>query len=376
MRLAIDAHMVGERETGNETYTLNLIKSLIDEFPRHSYQVFTCHHAYLKPHLAENAGATLIEVPRNPFRRIPFAIPRHLRQSRAQLLHVNYIAPPRINCPVVVTIHDISYEFHPEFFSLRDRLLLSTLVPFSARRAAAIIAVSQKTRSDLISRYRIPPEKITVTYEGADVRFRPLDKLEATDLVLKKYGIDRAFVLTLGNLQPRKNLPRLVQAYAKLKREQKLDAVLVIAGQALWRESKVFRAVRDTELETDVIFTGYIPDEDLPWLYNAARLFVFPSLYEGFGLPPLEAMACGTPVACSRMGALPEVVADAALTFDPRSVDEMARVILQVASSPDLQAHLSERGQQRAQRFSWKAMAHETMEVYQNVVSSNSKSHG
>jgi glycosyltransferase involved in cell wall biosynthesis len=368
LRLAIDAHMVGERETGNETYTLNLVKSLLGQFTQHVYYIFTTHREHLKRHLPANSTAHLIDVPSNPLRRIPFTIPNHVRNNKLQLLHVNYIAPPRLTCPIVVTIHDVSYDLYPRFFSLRDRLLLSTLVPFTMKQAAAIIAVSKKTRDDLIERYHIPPQKITVTYEGADSRFHPLNKADARAFLGKTYGIHQDFILTLGNLQPRKNISRLIHTFARLKHEQRLSLSLVIVGQALWRGSEVYQVVKDRGLESEVVFTGYVPDEHLPVLYNAAQLFVFPSLYEGFGLPLLEAMACGTPVVCSNISALAEIVGDAALTFDPCSMEDMAKKILQVLSSPELQSSLSKKGTQKACQFSWETMACQTLEVYQQVI--------
>jgi glycosyltransferase involved in cell wall biosynthesis len=368
LRLAIDAHMVGERETGRETYTLNLVKSLVGQFPQHSYYIFTSHYADLKRRLPAHSHVHLIDVPSSPFRRIPFVIPNHIRKNQPQLLHVSYTAPPRVACPVVVTIHDIACTLYPKWFSLRDRLLLLTLVPYTIKRADAIIAVSQRTRDDLVEQYHIPPQKIAVTYEGVDSRFCPLDKLDAREFAKRVYGVGQDFILTLGNLEPRKNLPRLIHAFARLRQRQGLSLSLVIAGQALWRQSEVDQAIRDLRVEKDVTFTGYVLDEHLPILYNAARFFVYPSLYEGFGLPPLEAMACSTPVVCSNASSLPEVVGDAALTFDPRSVEDMTQKLLQMASSPELQVAFSERGRQRARKFSWETMARQTLEVYQRVV--------
>lgn len=376
MHLAIDAHMVGERETGNETYIINLIQGLLRQFPEHNYHLFTCHKADLTRHLPANSGAKLVDVPPNPLIRIPFVIPRALQKNQAQLLHVTYIAPPSLPCPVVVTIHDISYSLFPEFFSLRDRLILSMLVPLTARRATAIIASSKKTRDDLITRYGISQQKITVTHLSFNKRFQTLNKAEAEEFVAIHYNIRQDFILTLGNLQPRKNLPRLIEAYARLKRAKKLNLLLVIAGQAQWRESEIYQTIKDAGVEQEVIFTGYIPHEHLPWLYNAASFFVYPSLYEGFGLPPLEAMACGTPVICANTGALPEVVGKAALTFNPYNLDDMTQKIFIMASSDELRSTLGLKGLQQAQQFSWDKTARETMALYQEIINGNSGPYG
>lgn len=367
LRLVIDVHMIGERETGNETYTLNLVRSLLHQFPNHCYTLLTAHREVLAYHLPTQGEAFLVDVPANPLRRLLLTIPHIIRRTRAHLLHVNYIAPPHVKCPIVVTVHDIAYALYPHFFSLRDRLLLSVLVPLTLSRAVRVIAVSQRTRDDLVAYYHIPLSKIVVTYEGTDSRFRPLDKAEARARMAEKYGLTRPYILTLGNLQPRKNIPRLIRAYARLQREGKIDLPLVIVGQARWRETEIYRAAQEAR-EGTVLFTGYVPDDDLPLLYNAAQFFVYPSLYEGFGLPPLEAMACGTAVLCSSAGALPEVVGDAALLVDPYSESEIAAGLEQMANSPDLRATLAERGFVQAQRFSWDIMARQTELVYREVV--------
>jgi glycosyltransferase involved in cell wall biosynthesis len=268
----------------------------------------------------------------------------------------------------VVTIHDISFEHYPQFFSPRDRLILKTLVPLSARRAAHILTVSQHAKREIVERYGLSPDKITVTYEAAGEQFRPIADPASLQVVRAKYGIgDSPFALALGNLQPRKNIARLVEAFAQYR--SPLPTSLVVAGKAQWRESEVFRAVQRAGLAGRVIFPGYVDDADLPALYSAATVFVYPSLYEGFGLPPLEAMACGTPVISSNAASLPEVVGDAALLIDPNDTAALAQALHTVLAEPALHADLRRRGFDRAAQFSWQRCAAETLAVYRQVCS-------
>ncbi|MEZ4767715.1 MAG: glycosyltransferase family 1 protein [Caldilineales bacterium] len=434
MHIAIDAHMVGERETGNETYTLNLIRGLLrvagrdpkgfswdaGESPGASdglrraearrwgatprFSLLTPHperlHAAL-PELGDFPHAAVVKLrPANALLRIPFGLPAAALRRSVDLLHVTYNAPPVASCPVVVTIHDISFELYPEFFSPRDYAVLKTLVPFSARRAARVITVSQHAKREIVQRYGIDPAKVVVTYEAAAGQFQPVSDPAALQAVRDKYGIgDGPFLLALGNLQPRKNIARLVEAFRQAVSDERLTAnsgrptshgeqrattpdyrslvtdhstalrdgtpwSLVIAGKAQWRESEIFTTVQRASLEDRVVFPGYVDDADLPALYSAATAFVYPSLYEGFGLPPLEAMACGTPVVCSSAASLPEVVGDAAVSIDPLRVDSLAQGLSDVLGNAGLRDDLRARGLRRAARFSWDRCAAETLAVY------------
>ncbi len=374
MHIAIDAHMVGERETGNETYTVNLIRGLLrvagrdpkgfswdtgepaaaaDGLQRAEarrwgatprFSLLTPHperlHAAL-PELRDFPHAEVVKLrPGNSLLRIPFGLPAVALRRSVDVLHVTYNAPPVASCPVVVTIHDISFEHYPEFFSPRDYAILKTLVPLSARRAARVITVSQHAKREIVQRYGIDPQRVAVTYEAAAEQFRPVTDPAALQAVRAKYGIGNSpFLLALGNLQPRKNIGRLVEAFGKVVNSMQFTGnsepenapseaylpianhcLLVIAGKALWRESEIFATVQEAGIEERVVFPGYVDDADLPALYSAATAFVYPSIYEGFGLPPLEAMACGTPVVCSTAASLPEVVGDAAVNVDPLRV--------------------------------------------------------
>jgi len=370
MRIAVDAHLVGTRETGNETYVVNLSRALASIDTTNEYRLCTHNPALLPAELLRPSNFTALRVrPALSLVRIPLSMPYLSWKDGHDLLHVNYIAPPISPCPTVVTIHDISYEFFPQFFSPRDRILLSTLVPISARRAAKIIAVSNNTKRDIIERYGIEEDRIVVTYEAPDPAFAQVPDEQLLRRLRGEYGIADDFLLAVGNLQPRKNLLRVVEAFADLRQSGAIRHQLVIAGQAFWRESEISRRVEDRHIGEHVVFTGYVPQEHLVLLYNAAAVFLYPSLYEGFGLPPLEAMACGTPVIASNTSSVPEVVGEAALLVDPHRTDELAQAILDLLSSAELQRELRRRGLERARSFSWERTAMQTLQVYENVLS-------
>jgi glycosyltransferase involved in cell wall biosynthesis len=385
VKIAIDAHMVGERETGNEVYTLNLIRALLAlpvEDPRQGtdargeveFVLYTPHPERLLPRLDPAHPAPVVRRiwPGPAPLRIPFGLPLATGRDRADLLHVNYVAPPLGTCPHVVTVHDISFERYPRFFSPRDRWMLRALVPFTMRRAARVITVSQHARQEIIGRYRLPADRVAVTYEAAAAQFRPVTDLAALAAVRARYGLGERYLLALGNLQPRKNLARLVDAYADLRRagrgspsgDRLADVQLVLAGQAQWRESELYAKMRQSGLEQEVRFPGYVEEADLPALYSGALAFVYPSLYEGFGLPPLEAMACGAPVICSNAASLPEVVGDAALLVAPTDTSALAVALAQVVNQPGLAAELAAKGLRRAAQFTWQKCAAETLAVY------------
>lgn len=408
MHIAIDAHMVGERETGNETYTLNLVRALLDlisEEPqlstaegeqttspvrssrsRHAVAGLRLSLLATEPQrlatVLPNLPAQAAIVPVRPAQallRIPLAMPWLAAQNRFDLLHVTYHAPPLKPCPTVVSVHDISFEHYPQFFSPRDLLILKMLVPLSVRRAARVVTLSQHAKREIVARYGLAAEKVAVTYLAAADHFQPVTDASMLQAVRRKYGLgDAPFVLALGNLQPRKNIGRLVEAFARMIQGIGQETAensspipyplsLVIAGKAQWRESQIYQAVTAAGLEGSVIFPGYVDTADLPALYSAAVVFVYPSLYEGFGLPPLEAMACGTPVISSNAASLPEVVGDAALTVDPGDTEALAQALNTVLTNPGLQRELQARGLRRAAQFSWTRCAAETLEIYREV---------
>ncbi len=370
-RIGIDAHMAGSRETGNETYVLNLLRTLpkVDAERRFEYEATVLAAGMTLRSLVQETNTRIVRVrPALSLVRIPASMPLVAMRDRLSLLHMTYVVPPLCPCPTVVTVHDIAFRLHPDYFPPRLRLMLSMLVPFSMRRADRVITVSNSARQDILDHYDIPADRVVVTHEAAAPQYRVLADSELLEGVKARYQIHKDFLLAVGNLQPRKNLHRLVQAYGQLPDSVRGRYLLVIAGQALWQHSAVFEVVSERGLQSDVLFTGYVPDEDLVALYNAASLFLYPSLYEGFGLPVLEAMACGTPVVTSSVSSLPEVAGDAALLVDPQDVSQLASAIEAILSNPDLARRLSERGLRRASLFSWERTALETLEVYAGIL--------
>jgi glycosyltransferase involved in cell wall biosynthesis len=370
LKIAIDAHMVGQKETGNETYVLGLLKGLaqIDQTNRYFVLVTDPQALHSRVDLPDNFAVVPLK-PSADFVRVPLIMPWVTHRLGADVLHVTYVAPPVSSCAQVVTIHDISFELFPHFFSARDRLMLSTMVPISIRLASQIIVESACTKADIVTHYKVAPEKLVVTPLAPDERFSPVRSAKHLQEVRQTYNLPEKFILTVGNLQPRKNLMTLLLAAAELKSRRALHGKLAIVGQAHWQAQAILDQVGQTCLKADdVRFLGYVPDQDLPALYSAAYAFAFPSLYEGFGLPPLEAMACGTPVICSNAGSLKEVVKDAGILLPPKDVGGWADALQSVREDAALRDDLIQRGLAHASTFSWAKTARKTLEVYKHVV--------
>ncbi|MEA3308121.1 MAG: glycosyltransferase family 1 protein [Chloroflexota bacterium] len=297
--------------------------------------------------------------------RVPF----NRLVPEATLFHATeHLLLPLRGAPTVLTVHDLIFRHLPEHHKLLNRWYLNATLPLYCRRADHIIAVSEETRRDLLAAYNLPVEKITVIHEAADPRFR----LPAPGAVVRartSYGLPAEYLLYVGTIEPRKNLPRLLHAWEPLYQAGEAPP-LVIVGRRGWLADDFYAALERSPCREAVQFTGYVRDEDLPALYAGATAFVFPSLYEGFGLPPLEAMACGTPVICSRTSSLPEVVGDAALTVEPTETDALRSALYRLVSQPELRAELRARGLKQAAQFSWERAAQETLAVYRNLLGS------
>jgi glycosyltransferase involved in cell wall biosynthesis len=355
----IDGDTIGRGRTGDESYTINLLRELPVAAPELSLACTLRDPADVPSDVPSSVRRLALNVV-SPYRRIPLAFPALARREEAALAHVHYFVSPRLRCPAVVTVHDLSYARAPELFSRRDRTLLR-LVRGSVRRAARVIAVSEFTRADLCQVYGIDPAKVVAIPNGVSSEFRPIDG--AKERVRQRFGIDRPYVLCVGALQPRKNVPLAIEAYAKLM-GRGTDCELVIAGGDRGGRLDVLDAILRARLTGRVHLVGRVEDEELPALYTAARALVFPSLYEGFGLPALEAMACGTPVIASNTTGLAEAVGDAGLTIDPRSADELAEALGRLLDDQALRDRLIAAGLARAADFTWERAARSTADVY------------
>lgn len=286
-------------------------------------------------------------------------------QPDTDLFHATeHLLPPFRRIRTVLTVHDLIYVLFPEYHLPMNYHFLRLMMPRFARRAGAIIAISECTRRDLVRLWQIPEEKVHVIYEGIDARFRPPLAATTAARVRASYGLPDRFALYVGTIEPRKNLPTLLEAWKRLGS----PCPLVIAGKKGWLYEETFTKVEALGLSDRVIFTGFVPDEDLPALYGAAEIFVFPSLYEGFGLPVLEAMACGTPVVTTTGGSLPEVAGDAALLVDPTAVAALTDALGRMLRDRALRDEFRERGLARAGIFTWERTASETRDVYRQLL--------
>jgi glycosyltransferase involved in cell wall biosynthesis len=267
----------------------------------------------------------------------------------------------------VITVHDIAYEFFPEAFSKFMLFYLKLTTRFGVKFAKKILAVSQSTKNDIVKVYGISPEKITVTHLGVDPRFKPMTYDEVQP-VLDKYNLAyKKYILFCGTLQPRKNIGKLVDAFIKLKKDYRIEEKLVIAGGRGWLWEPIVAKIAEAGMKDAIRSLGFIDTKDLPALYNGAEVLTLPALYEGFGLPPLEAMACGIPVVVSNVSSMPEVVGDAGILVDPNSIESIAEGILNVLMDKNLQNELSKKGIERARQFTWDETARKTLEVLESL---------
>jgi len=264
--------------------------------------------------------------------------------------------------PTVLTVHDLIFRHLPQHHKPLNRWYLNLTLPLYCRRATHIIAVSAQTRRDLSAAYRLPAEKITVIHEAADPCFCPQPP-ETVAAARARYRLPERYLLFVGTIEPRKNLGRLLQAFERLH-EARLTDALVIVGQRGWLYDDFFAALENSPARQAVIFPGFVPDADLPAVYAGAQALAFPSLFEGFGLPVLEAMACGTPVVCSNTSSLPEVVGEAALLVDPTDVDALADALTRVLRDDALRRELWQKGWAQVQHFTWQETARRTLAVY------------
>lgn len=350
-------------------YTRELIKSLAYAEPDSIFQIFGGPDDDRTPQ-GRNLHQIQLHGSTDRLWEEQIGLPKAIENHRPVLLHnPDFTLPLRLGprTKSIITIHDVAYLRLPKSNSWKSRVLLTTLVPSSIRRADAIIAVSEFTKREIISAYSVLPEKIHVIPNGVDSSFHPPTPNEV-DAIREKYGLPiRDIVLYIGAIEPRKNLVRLSEAIAGIS-----GATLVIGGKPNRSGTEILHAIKQV-LGANVRFLGFVPDEDLPGLYGAATVFAYPSVYEGFGLQPLEALACGTPVACSSAASLPEVVGDSALTFDPLAVDEMKSAIKTLLSDRKRRECQQRSGLERATEFGWARIAKQTLDLYRSVIDSEQK---
>jgi glycosyltransferase involved in cell wall biosynthesis len=374
MRITVDVSPAVHHHAGLGRYAHELLAALTaldlsDEFTAFYY---SSHEEDRPEPPLDHMAANVVRLPAKPWRMtVLLAYFAHLNMDRwlraGDIFHAtDHLLPPLSRSRTVFTIHDLIFRFFPEYHLPLNRWFLSLMLPRFIQRADAIIAVSESTRRDVLRLMRVPPDKIDVIYEGVNPAFRPLDDAQLAS-VRAKYHLPARFVLYLGTIEPRKNLVTLLEAQRALIQRDSTAPPLVVAGRKGWLYKPVFDRVRELGLQDYVLFTDYVHSADAPALFNAAEVFVFPSLYEGFGLPPLEAMACGTPLVCSNASSLPEVVGDGGILFAPRDVGGLAGAMERVLCDEQLRAELSAKGLKQASRFSWERAARQTLSVYRRV---------
>ena len=370
MKIGLITNSIDEKSGGIGTYSYELIKNFsMMGVPNEYYLI---HHTPIDMDIYSTNNEILIKSYSNFYKATMWRMinaPLKLKFIKElDLVHDPYeIGPLSFKMPFkkVMTIHDLTPIIFPHAFGLPIVLLHKLLLTRTLKTADKIITDSNSTKNDLINYFNIPEEKIRVILLAADEKFKPLSNKEIKE-AKQKYNLNFPFILYVGTLEPRKNIPSLIKAFYKLKKKN-LQYKLVIAGKKGWKYKEIFETIDKLNLQSDVVFTGYVPDEDLPALYNAADLFVYPSVYEGFGLPPLEAMACGTPVITSNTSSLPEVVGDAGIMVDPYDVDRLADAMQEVLTDEGLRADMTKKGLGRAKMFSWEKCARETLRVYEEV---------
>lgn len=292
-----------------------------------------------------------------------------LFNSHAQVAHFfNYFIPKNIKSKTVVTIYDMVYKLYPETMYKSNYDLLSKNTQRSAQAADIILTISENSKEEIVDLLNVPDEKVKIAYPATDTSvFYPKTEVTDRNILINKYGIDREYILYLGTLEPRKNIPALVKAF-KIVSNENQDIKLVLAGGKGWKYNEIFTLVQQLKLEDRIIFTGYIDEGDIPVVLSNAIMFVFPSIYEGFGMPPLEAMACGTPVIVSNSSSLPEVVGDAGIQVEPKDIERMANEMGRLINDTELRKHYSKKGIVQAKKFSWEQSAKTVLDIYHSLV--------
>lgn len=377
MRIGINTlFFIPGKVGGSETYIRNLISKLSDIDKENEYFIFAnkenfnefkidkpnFHKALCPINASFKPGRILWEQLVLPLQTLKYKIDI--------LFSPGYTAPVFTKCKQVVAIYDLNYYHHSEDFSRFELIFWKLLIPLSARVADRIIVLSNNSKRDIENVLDVPSNKVVPIYLAANIFSNAADwTKEKIREVKKKYQIDKDYILSVAAFHPHKNLYRLIEAYKILKDRYGSGHKLVLVGMKARASKAVEGAIKGMSLEKDVIFTGWVPVEDIPILYKGAAIFVFPSLFEGFGIPPIEAMTCGTPVAVSNTTSLPEVVGDAGLFFNPMDIEDIAAKIHTIVANKNIRDELIKKGFEQAKKFSWDKTARETLDVFKMVIS-------
>lgn len=372
MRIGIDGLPLSEARTGVGHYTFELAAALAGVSPSDEFELVSPRPFLRAPDGELDLPSNLREVEARAGllgrRWFLFGLPRYIKQQRLALFHgTNYEVPLMKSCPTVLTIHDLSLLLRPETHEAARVKRARRRLPLMTRAATIIVTPTESVREEVCAHLAVERERVTAVPEAPRRVFQPKDEA-ATREVRRRLGIEEDFLLFVGTIEPRKNLTTLVRAFGEVLRETKARLQLVIAGKKGWLTDELFSEVHDAGLASRVVFTGYLADDDLCALYSSCRAFVYPSLYEGFGLPPLEAMACGAPVVAGRIESIAEVAGDAALLVAPTDTMALTRSIIELVRDEGLRRAFVEKGMRRAAEFSWQRTARLMREVYEEAL--------
>ncbi|MFC1651834.1 glycosyltransferase family 4 protein [Patescibacteria group bacterium] len=372
MKICVDGRMYGKGFTGIGRYIQELLSHLakIDQEDQYlvllskgNFNEFNIKQPNFKKELADFGHYSLDE-------QTKFL--KHLKKKEVDLIHFpHFNLPIFYRKPFVITIHDLIHTLFPgkNITRFPHRLAYDLVFRSAVKHAKKIIAVSENTKKDLVEIMKADPDKIEVIYEAVDDKYYPIEDHKKLSDLKAKYKITKPFLFYIGNWRYHKNVHGLVEAFNIIKDQYKIDCQLVLPGKmGRGHQEEAENAINNSPFKSDIILPGFIPEEELPILYNAATIFTFPSFYEGFGLPPLEAMACATPVVSSNAACMPEILGDASKYFDPNNTEEMAKKIAEVLKSENLQKEMSKQGPERTKQYSWERMAKETLNVYKNII--------
>jgi glycosyltransferase involved in cell wall biosynthesis len=369
MRIGIDAHSAEQDGTGNCTYYRNLILEIARIDSTNQYFIFATNqnHPFYR-RLEEHQNFQIVPITGSPaWFRVFVSLPLATYRTRIDLLHIQYFAPLFHAGRLVNTIHDLAAFHFPEYFSYFERFLFQSLLPPSSRKAHQILTASQVSKNDLIAMLNVPEEKIKVSFCGVSDAFSNSTTEEKIQEVRKLYSLEGKFLLYVGRIDPRKNLVRLIQAYTLLRSRGVINHKLVIAGKVHLKPRLLQKTLKHSPYAHDIAFCGYVPYEYLPALYSAADVFVYTSEYEGFGLPPLEAMAAGIPVVASDISIFREILGNAAALVHPRDVESIAGGIQRILTDDEYRTGLVLKGKERVKKFAWKNTAKITLQAYEKA---------
>jgi glycosyltransferase involved in cell wall biosynthesis len=362
-RVLINGLLINDQNTGIGNYGYNLINTLSENIKDYNVSVLC------QQDIKFNNINMIHKNYTSNYKRILAEQIMLLKEfNKYDLIHfIDYSSPLiKIKKPFIVTIHDLSYYKYPETFTYGSRKIKKIIAPYSIKNATRIIADSNNTKKDILSMFNVNEEKIKVIYPGRP-NYQRIEDINEIKKVKRKYRISGEYILYLGTLEPRKNILSLIDAYYNLIKEE-ISENLVIAGKKGWLYSDIFEKVNHLKLSDRIIFVGFVDEKDKPALYSGAKVFIYPSLYEGFGLPPLEAMTCGTPVIASRTSSLPEVIEESGIYINPRDINSISQALYDLIKNKNLRNKLKELGIKRSRFFDWKKTVEQVLEVYNEIL--------